>query len=112
MEVEKRIADLQIQSCGRGAMEMDVLPATGLAMPDSGLFKARDARLAVSAYSLVQANIRDDRDITHDANTRCAHRREMRTPSAAETEVKAVKLQALDELAFRLRLESGQARIA
>jgi hypothetical protein len=93
-------------------MEMDVFPHATLPLPNAGFLKTGHTWLGVRSYTLVEAHISDQRHIAHDPDARLAHRRGMRPAGATEAEIKAVKLEALDKLASRLRFKSGEAGVA
>src|SRR5262245_21890410 len=93
-------------------MEVDLSPASLLALPDARLKGGGSGRGAVRADTLVEADIGDHGHIIiEDTHTRRAHGRVVRPLGAAELEVEAVELQALNQLTARLRLEGSQRRV-
>jgi len=93
-------------------MKMNVLPFSLLSLPDACLFHGRCNRRSILADSLIQANISDHRHIAHDPDSGRTHGRLMLSASAAQLEVKAMKVQTFDELPLRFRLKGSHSRIA
>src|SRR5438132_5918759 len=95
-----------------GSMEMHVLPLAVTPLPDPGLREGLGRRRAVCRYTLIEANVRHESDVPHDANAGRAHGGVVLALRGADIEVETVKAQSLDKLPRGLRLEGGQRRIA
>src|SRR5262245_31470025 len=91
-----------IPSCKRGAVEVHMLPASGLTVPDAGFLEGLRVR-SVGADALIEADIADDGHVAQQADARRRHGRVVAALGPAQIEVEAVEVQALDELSTCLR---------
>lgn len=88
-------------------MEMHVLPAAVLPLPDAGLFEPFGHRAAGIVQTLHQADVADDRHVVQEPDVGGTDRRVVRTVDPTEVEVEVVELHAFDQVAAGLRFERG-----
>src|SRR5262245_50789766 len=93
-------------------MEMDVPPLAVLSLPDPGFFERISHGVSVAANALIQTDVADHSDVSHNPHFGSADSRLSGRSFTAELEVKPVKFEPLDELTTPLRLERRQRRVA
>ncbi len=90
-----------------------MLPAGSGSLPDSRFFHRNRDRRLVSVKLLSQANVRDDRDISHHADVgRDDGRLNGSLFVAGELEIEVVKPKAVNEVSGGFRFEGSQRAVA
>src|SRR5262249_52359591 len=92
----------------RTPVEVNVPPAAVLPLPDARLGGGGGDRLPIQADLLHQADVGQHGHVAEQTDVRLDHRGRVPAADAAEVEVEAVERQAADELAVRLRFDTGQ----
>src|SRR5262245_41807951 len=95
-------------------MEVDVAPARGLLVPHASLDAPHEHQRPIAlVHPLVEARVRDHRNVTHHSHPRVEDRGVV--VRAIEGEVLAIETMevvSLDDLTKRLRLDTGERWIA
>ena len=91
-------------------VEVNVLPHAAPVLPDAGFAKGVRSAATPGFSSLGQADVRDDRNVTHDSHVRATQRRGHAGIGTALLHVKIVfvKRHSLDQVTFRFRLKCRQ----